>query len=261
MIPNMPPPPLPFTKPPPQVKETATKIPDLTSMESELLKQKHQGAIERLYLGQQCPECGNRFTQQQQQQTSNKTTAPTINRYARHLDWHFRQNNKNRNEANKAHSRAWYYSLSEWMLYEELSDEKTPLPVTSSTGTSSSSSQQQTMSSIDPADQEMPLERPLDASSSTAILNSMQSYDGSTSNGNGGDGAQGSGGQGSGYSNSIRTCPASDDIGDSCCICNDPFEIFWFADKEEWHFKDALRVDNRLYHPICFEDAREVRIY
>lgn len=104
----------------------------------------------------------------------------------------------------------------------------------------------------------------------------MQSYDGSTSssnnannnnnnNGNNNNnptsGAQASGGIGGGFGshgNSIRTCPASDDIGDSCCICNDPFEIFWFAEKEEWHFKDALRIDNRLYHPICFEDAREV---
>ena len=28
-------------------------------------------------------------------------------------------------------------------------------------------------------------------------------------------------------------------------------------EKEEWHFKDAVRVENKVYHPICFEDARE----
>lgn len=70
--------------------------------------------------------------------------------------------------------------------------------------------------------------------------------------------ANGVAGAFSSHGSSTRTCPATDDIGDSCCICNDPFEIFWFAEKEEWHFKDALRVDNKLYHPICFEDAREV---
>ena len=58
-------------------------------------------------------------------------------------------------------------------------------------------------------------------------------------------------------SNGTKTCPATDDIGDSCCICTDPFEIFWYEEREEWHFRDAIRVDNRIYHPICFEDARD----
>lgn len=54
------------------------------------------------------------------------------------------------------------------------------------------------------------------------------------------------------------TCPASDDIDDKCCICKDFFEIFFFQEREEWHFKDAVRVENKVYHPICYEDAREV---
>lgn len=111
------------TKPPPAppVLADEPKIPDLTSLDSELLKQKYPAAIKSLYLGQQCATCGNRFPPQ-----PNTTTNV---RYARHLDWHFRQNKKEKLEANKARSRAWYYSLSDWTLYEELSDEKTPSPV------------------------------------------------------------------------------------------------------------------------------------
>ena len=55
--------------------------------------------------------------------------------------------------------------------------------------------------------------------------------------------------------NGVKTCPATNDVGDSCHICNDPFDIFYYEEKEEWHFKDAIRVGNKLYHPICFEDA------
>lgn len=53
------------------------------------------------------------------------------------------------------------------------------------------------------------------------------------------------------------SCPASDDIDDKCCICKDFFEIFFYQEREEWHFKDAVRVDSKVYHPICLEDARE----
>ncbi len=53
------------------------------------------------------------------------------------------------------------------------------------------------------------------------------------------------------------SCPASDDIDDKCWICKDFFEIFFYQEREEWHFKDAIRVENKVYHPICLEDARE----
>lgn len=122
-ITTVPPPTL--NKPPPPIVAAIDepKTPDLTSFDSELLKIKYPAAIKSLYLGQQCATCGNRFPPQQQ-----NGGGATINRYARHLDWHFRQNKKEKLEANKAHSRAWYYSLCEWSLYEELSDEKMPPP-------------------------------------------------------------------------------------------------------------------------------------
>lgn len=128
------------------------KVPDLTSMDAELLKQKYQGAINSLYLGQQCPTCGNRFPPQ-----PSSGSAATVNRYGRHLDWHFRQNKKEKLEANKAHSRAWYYSLGDWMLYEELSDEKSPSPNAASNPASSSmsaSTPQTSASAIDGIDED-----------------------------------------------------------------------------------------------------------
>ncbi len=40
------------------------KIPDLTGLDNEMLKQKYPGAIQNLYSGVQCAQCGNRFNQQ-----------------------------------------------------------------------------------------------------------------------------------------------------------------------------------------------------
>ena len=94
------------------------KIPDLTSFDTDLLKQKYSGAIQSLYSGVQCATCGNRFNQMD---TSSVSAGGS--RYSKHLDWHFRQNKKEKDEVNKAHSRAWYYILMEWIQYEELSED------------------------------------------------------------------------------------------------------------------------------------------
>ena len=44
----------------------------------------------------------------------------------------------------------------------------------------------------------------------------------------------------------------------ACEICGEPFEQFWDEDEEEWHLKDALRIKERTYHPVCYEDFKEV---
>ncbi len=78
-----------------------------------------KGAIQSLYSGVQCATCGNRFNQT----TENGVASSGVSRYSKHLDWHFRQNTKEKDEVNKAHSRAWYYILMEWIQYEELSED------------------------------------------------------------------------------------------------------------------------------------------
>ncbi|ESP04412.1 hypothetical protein LOTGIDRAFT_170803 [Lottia gigantea] len=55
----------------------------------------------------------------------------------------------------------------------------------------------------------------------------------------------------------IQEPPAQQDADNVCCICGDPFEQFWHEDNEDWHLRDALLVDNKYYHPVCFEDARD----
>ena len=46
-----------------------------------------------------------------------------------------------------------------------------------------------------------------------------------------------------------------------CAICSDPFEQFYSDEEEEWYLRDAVRVDDLTYHPICYQDYKEVRYF
>ncbi|KAK9502464.1 hypothetical protein O3M35_011240 [Rhynocoris fuscipes] len=43
----------------------------------------------------------------------------------------------------------------------------------------------------------------------------------------------------------------------SCSVCQDEFELFYSDEKEEWQFRNALYIDHRYYHPICYHDYLE----
>lgn len=59
-----------------------------------------EGVIQRLYTGIQCQSCGLRFTAQQTE------------KYREHLDWHFRQNRRDKGIANVTKYRRWYYQIN-----------------------------------------------------------------------------------------------------------------------------------------------------
>ncbi|CAH8553958.1 unnamed protein product [Heterobilharzia americana] len=40
-----------------------------------------------------------------------------------------------------------------------------------------------------------------------------------------------------------------------CAVCYENFEVVWDHEEEEWMLQDAIRVDDKAYHPICQEDA------
>lgn len=67
-----------------------------------------------LYSGMQCGSCSLRFGPDRPM------------KYSAHLDWHFRQNRRERDSARKAHSRAWYYDTGDWTQFEtcEESDDR-----------------------------------------------------------------------------------------------------------------------------------------
>lgn len=74
------------------------------------ISRKNSTMVATLYSGIQCSSCGARFALE------------IAARYSRHLDWHFRQNRKERDSSRKAHSRLWYYDVSDWIQFEEIED-------------------------------------------------------------------------------------------------------------------------------------------
>ncbi|CAF3370268.1 unnamed protein product [Rotaria sp. Silwood1] len=65
-------------------------------------------------------------------------------------------------------------------------------------------------------------------------------------------------------SSGVISCPAignGDSDDDRCYVCHDPFENFFDDNREEWHLKDAIRIDGKTYHPICYQDVRYERCY
>ncbi|KAH0625230.1 hypothetical protein JD844_033535 [Phrynosoma platyrhinos] len=85
-------------------------VPDLTNFVIEELKQRYDSVINRLYTGIQCYSCGMRFTTSQ------------TDVYADHLDWHYRQNRTEKDVSRKVTHRRWYYSLTDWIEFEEIAD-------------------------------------------------------------------------------------------------------------------------------------------
>ncbi|CAF4663298.1 unnamed protein product [Rotaria sp. Silwood1] len=60
-------------------------------------------------------------------------------------------------------------------------------------------------------------------------------------------------------SSEVISCSAKEngDIDDDRChVCHDPFENFFDDNREEWRLKDAMRVDGKTYHPMCYQDVQ-----
>ncbi|VDN11276.1 unnamed protein product, partial [Dibothriocephalus latus] len=51
-------------------------------------------------------------------------------------------------------------------------------------------------------------------------------------------------------------CPAfTDPALNVCAVCFEKFDPFWDQDEEEWMLRGAVLVGDKVYHPICQEDA------
>ncbi|XP_055840364.1 uncharacterized protein LOC129907897 isoform X2 [Episyrphus balteatus] len=162
----------------------------------ETIKTRQAAIINAIFCGMQCSSCGVRFPPEQ-----------TI-KYSQHLDWHFRQNRRERDSARKAHSRKWYYEISDWLQYEEIEDledrEKNFFE-----------------------SQQIDLEN-IDENSNQRTANSP-----------------------------VPSCPAEPgDVDRACDMCQEKFEQFYNEDQEEWHLRAAIRVEDKIYHPLCYEDYK-----
>lgn len=177
-----------------QKKEEIHKI-DLK--QPKTIKKRSAGIVDTLYNGMQCSSCGVRFPPEQ-----------TI-KYSQHLDWHFRQNRRDRDASKKAHSRKWYYDVSDWIQFEEIEDlEEREKNWFEKHGTQA----------------EFDIEE-MERSPKTQMISCQA----------GPKGAE-----------------------ETCEVCHDKFEYFFNEENEDWHLKNAIRVDEKCYHPMCYDDHKAV---
>ncbi|NXG71719.1 PCF11 protein, partial [Baryphthengus martii] len=167
-------------------------VPDLTNFVVEELRQRFDSVINRLYTGIQCYSCGMRFTTSQ------------TDVYADHLDWHYRQNRTEKDVSRKITHRRWYYSLTDWIEFEEIADLE----------------ERAKSQFFEKAHEEVVLK-----TQEAAKEKEFQS---------------------------VPAGPAG--AVESCEICQEQFEQYWDEEEEEWHLKNAIRVDEKIYHPSCYED-------
>uniref|UniRef100_A0A7N6BLR2 Pre-mRNA cleavage complex 2 protein Pcf11 n=1 Tax=Anabas testudineus TaxID=64144 RepID=A0A7N6BLR2_ANATE len=169
-------------------------IPDLTSFSIDDMKQRYESVVTKLYSGNQCCLCSMRFT-----------TAQT-DMYADHLDWHFRQNHAGKVASKKVTHRRWYYSLTDWIEFEEIAD-----------------LEERAKSQFFEKENEEEVQK----NQAAAKEKEFQS---------------------------VRA--TKDQVGESCEICQEPFETYWVEEEEDWFLKNAVRVDDKNFHPSCFEDYK-----
>ncbi|KAI2808281.1 hypothetical protein BLOT_006223 [Blomia tropicalis] len=103
-------------------KETKPK--QYLTLDVSTLKSSNQFVIDQLYSGVQCTNCSLRFSDDALKDESCSDGKPKKSRYARHLDWHFRQNRREKSKPGStstttsvstvAHRRPWYYSIDLW---------------------------------------------------------------------------------------------------------------------------------------------------
>ncbi|KAG4070353.1 hypothetical protein HA402_006495 [Bradysia odoriphaga] len=181
-----------------ETKEKAKEKPKKISLaKPETLKLRQQTHIHVMFSGMQCSSCGVRFPPEQ-----------TV-KYSQHLDWHFRQNRRDRDSTRRAHSRPWYYEKNDWIKYEEIED-------------------------LD--------ERERNWFETQQMDMDMANDDSAQRN-----------------ESPVPSCVAGPaDVDKTCDMCHDQFETFYNEENEEWHLRNAIRVDDRTYHPICFEDCKTV---
>lgn len=68
--------------------------------------------IASLYEGKQCSSCGQRFPPEE------------VKKYSAHLDWHFRQNRRQKDSTKKGNIRNFYLSAEDWIHNEGVEDIK-----------------------------------------------------------------------------------------------------------------------------------------
>lgn len=213
------------------------------------LQEPHDFVIDQLYTGSRCTNCSLRFNDDESLGNGKKTS------YARHLDWHFRQNRRERGKPDGnsssstpvSHRQPYYYSLNLWILFKEVNDNVEEESEEDKTNNITNSLLTSNVDNLDFAKYRENI------SDFDGFLDSISDNNATTS-------------VEESSTKKVCTVTAEADTKLNCCaVCNEKFEVKWEEDDEEWHCLNALRFKNldedqgssvvsQIYHPLCLKD-------
>lgn len=150
----------------------------------------------------QCSTCGRRFP----------ATEAGKARKGRHLDAHFRTNQRLVDASKRVVTRSWYIDELEWIHYREVDDADEVQAYGREPGTKESG--QEEGRGGDPAGD---LNKPKTKMKDVAYL----------------------------------TVPQGAGAGQMCPICQESFEPLFLDGAQEWVWMDAVRVGDRVFHASC----------
>jgi hypothetical protein len=60
----------------------------------------------------------------------------------------------------------------------------------------------------------------------------------------------------------LPNVPVDDDAMAACILCREKFIKFWDQEQEEWMYRDAVIMNQQIYHSGCYKDlaSQEVTI-
>ncbi|KAJ1982291.1 mRNA 3' end processing factor [Dimargaris verticillata] len=182
------------------------------------IQQKRPGLAEKLYSAYpgQCKQCAIRF----------RATEDGKRQYQAHLDWHFRRNRRLKESKRRAQPRGWFLSEQDWVDARQLEAE---------------------------------------AASSAAIFESSvpgtngTNHDGTLPSDQHGSAADGGGSPTNDEANgsddtllrAMTVVVPAQQHNSVCPICNEKLVGVWDDDEEEWVYRNAILVDNTVYHATC----------
>ncbi|KAL8983502.1 MAG: hypothetical protein Q9177_004960 [Variospora cf. flavescens] len=144
----------------------------------------------------QCSTCAQRFL----------ATDEGKKKKARHLDWHFRTNQRLADSAKRIQSRSWYVDEMEWIKSREDTDDD---PEAANGTESAQAKAAAEAAKNDPKNQSIPV--PSDPALSSA----------------------------------------------PCPICQEKFEPSWDDASQDFVWRDAIRIQSRVYHASCHAEVKK----
>ncbi|OMJ26115.1 Protein PCF11 [Smittium culicis] len=189
-----------------------------------------------------CSQCGWRTAESSSLDSKPKMRA--------HLDWHFRNNRKLKENSRRKRPRGWFINQSLWLTEDSLSENSTLNHDISPFDSLSANKNSLANSSSNE----------LNSSSSNLNPQSGNNYSNKSPNSNSNFEANS---MNIGDENRLMLMQKTVAIPEGntatyCLVCKEPFKSIWNDSEEEWYYTNAVLKDGTIIHSTCAADMKNV---